>query len=89
MLKAPSSLEWREVLPSLLPLKEKFPFMNMLQKKRKLAVVGTGTATKAQVQRMMQTLLNLTELPTPEDAADALALAICHANSLKQVPYDF
>ena len=37
---------------------------------------------------MMQVLLNLAEIPTPEDAADALALAICHANSIKQVPYD-
>ncbi len=68
--------------------KRKIPIHEYAPKKAKLAVVGTGTATKSQVQRMMQTLLNLSELPTPEDAADALALAICHANSLKQVPYD-
>lgn len=67
--------------------KRKIPIHEYAPKKAKIAVVGTGTATKAQVQRMMQTLLNLTEIPTPEDAADALALAICHANSIKQVPY--
>lgn len=51
--------------------------------KAKLAVVGNGRASKAQVQGMTQRLLNLQEPPTPEDAADALALAICHANSLQ------
>lgn len=45
----------------------------------KLAVVGTGKASKTQVQAMIQRLLNLAKLPTPEDASDALALAICHA----------
>lgn len=51
-------------------------------KKAKKAVVGHGGASKQQVQRMIQTLLNLSDLPTPEDAADALALALCHAHSL-------
>lgn len=45
----------------------------------KLAVVGTGRASKWQVQKMIQTLLCLPKLPEPEDAADALALALCHA----------
>ncbi|QVL57646.1 MAG: crossover junction endodeoxyribonuclease RuvC [Simkaniaceae bacterium] len=68
--------------------KRKIPIHEYAPKKAKLAVVGTGSASKSQVQRMMQTLLNLTEIPKPEDAADALALAICHANSIKQVaPY--
>lgn len=67
--------------------KRKIPTFEYAPKKAKLAVVGTGSATKGQVQRMMQTLLNLSEIPTPEDAADALALAICHANSIKQVYY--
>ena len=49
--------------------------------KAKLAVVGTGRASKEQVQGMVKLLLHLKELPTPEDAADALALAICHAQS--------
>jgi len=44
------------------------------------AVCGTGTAGKDQVQRMVQTLLALAELPRPDHAADALAVAICHAN---------
>jgi crossover junction endodeoxyribonuclease RuvC len=44
----------------------------------KMAVTGYGSATKAQVQRMVQALLGLEELPRPPDAADALALAITH-----------
>ena len=43
----------------------------------KQAVVGQGGAAKEQVQRMVKSILNLPELPT-EDAADALAIAICH-----------
>jgi crossover junction endodeoxyribonuclease RuvC len=45
------------------------------------AVCGTGRADKAQVQRMVQALLSLTELPRPDHAADALAVAICHSNT--------
>ena len=44
------------------------------------AVCGSGRAAKDQVQRMVQTLLALPDLPTPDHAADALAVAICHAN---------
>lgn len=47
----------------------------------KLAVAGYGHAQKAQVQRMVKTLLNLSEIPKPDDAADALAVAICHAHT--------
>ena len=47
----------------------------------KQAVCGYGRAEKAQVQRMVQTILALAELPTPNHAADALAVAICHALS--------
>ena len=46
----------------------------------KSAVCGNGRAAKDQVQRMVQTLLALPELPKPDHAADALAVAICHAN---------
>jgi crossover junction endodeoxyribonuclease RuvC len=46
----------------------------------KSAVCGSGRAAKDQVQRMVQTLLALTELPRPDHAADALAIAICHTN---------
>jgi len=44
----------------------------------KQTVCGYGNADKNQVQRMVQTLLNLSEIPKPDDAADALAVAICH-----------
>lgn len=44
----------------------------------KLAVVGTGTADKGQVQYMVRQLLRLDELPRPDHAADALAAAICY-----------
>lgn len=52
--------------------------------KAKKAVVGQGAASKLQVQKMIQILLALSELPEPEDAADALALAICHAQNHKE-----
>ncbi|MFW6022770.1 MAG: crossover junction endodeoxyribonuclease RuvC [Halanaerobiaceae bacterium] len=48
----------------------------------KQAVVGYGRASKQQVQQMVKSLLNLNEIPKPDDAADALAIAICHGNSL-------
>ena len=44
------------------------------------AVCGNGRAPKEQVQRMVATLLSLPDLPRPDHAADALAVAICHAN---------
>lgn len=46
----------------------------------KQTVCGYGSADKSQVQRMVQTLLHLEELPKPDDAADALAVAICHVH---------
>jgi crossover junction endodeoxyribonuclease RuvC len=45
------------------------------------AVCGSGRADKGQVQRMVQSLLSLPEPPKPDHAADALAVAICHANA--------
>lgn len=50
--------------------------------KAKRAVVGYGRASKRQVQEMVKNLLGLKQTPQPEDAADALALALCHANLL-------
>jgi crossover junction endodeoxyribonuclease RuvC len=47
----------------------------------KQAVCGYGRAEKAQVQRMVKTILGLKTLPTPNHAADALAVAICHATA--------
>lgn len=49
----------------------------------KIAVTGYGRAEKRQVQEMVKTLLKLPTLPQPDDAADALALAICHLHSHK------
>lgn len=51
----------------------------------KMAVVGYGRAEKRQVQEMVRILLCLGAIPKPDDAADALAIAICHANSSKQM----
>lgn len=47
----------------------------------KMAVTGYGAADKGQMQRMVQMLLTMDHLPKPDDAADALAVAICHAHS--------
>ncbi len=47
----------------------------------KSAVVGYGKAEKQQVQHMVARLLNLAEIPQPADAADALAIAICHLHT--------
>lgn len=48
----------------------------------KQAVVGYGRAEKPQVQEMVKILLNLNEIPKPDDAADALAVALTHGSSL-------
>ncbi|HEX2349713.1 MAG TPA: crossover junction endodeoxyribonuclease RuvC [Ktedonobacterales bacterium] len=48
----------------------------------KQAVHGYGLATKAQVGEMVRVLLRLDAIPTPDDAADAAAIAICHLNTL-------
>ena len=47
----------------------------------KQAVVGYGRAEKTQVQQMVKSLLKLEKVPKPDDTADALAIAICHAHS--------
>jgi len=49
----------------------------------KLAVSGYGNADKAQMQTMVKALLRMDHLPKPDDAADALAVAICHCHSHK------
>jgi crossover junction endodeoxyribonuclease RuvC len=50
----------------------------------KSAIVGYGRAEKSQVQLMIRLLLRLPETPTPDDAADALAVAICHSHRTSQ-----
>jgi crossover junction endodeoxyribonuclease RuvC len=54
----------------------------------KQAVSSYGRASKEQVQKMVKLLLNLTELPKPDDAADALAVAICACNSFNLKNYE-
>ncbi|MFN4032046.1 MAG: crossover junction endodeoxyribonuclease RuvC [Fimbriimonadales bacterium] len=64
LVAAEAGIEWREYTP--------------LQVKQ--AVTGYGGADKTQVQAMVQRLLHLPTPPKPDDAADALAVAICHAH---------
>lgn len=49
----------------------------------KQAVAGYGSADKKQVQYMVKAILNMEVIPTPDDAADALAIAICHLHSVQ------
>ena len=49
----------------------------------KQALTGYGRAEKKQMQQMVKNILHLNEIPKPDDVADALAVAVCHANSLK------
>lgn len=49
----------------------------------KQAIVGYGRATKDQVQQMIKMLLGLETIPQPDDAADAIAVAICHIHSAR------
>lgn len=51
----------------------------------KQAVVGYGRAEKQQVMEMTRVLLNLPSIPKPDDAADALAIALCHAQSATSI----
>ena len=54
----------------------------------KQAVVGYGNATKHQVQDMTKRLLGLQQMPKPDDAADAIAIALCHARSSSSLLYN-
>lgn len=62
----------------LAAVKKKVPVFEYTPLQIKSAIVGYGNADKQQVQRMIRVLLNLKELPKPDDAADALAAAICY-----------
>ncbi len=59
------------------------PVASYSPKEIKQSVTGNGNASKDQVQRMVQVILNVAPLKTFHDASDALATAICHANRLK------
>ncbi len=58
--------------------KSQIPCIEYAPRKVKQSVVGNGAATKEQVQYMVKSILGLKELPTPIDASDALAIALCH-----------
>ena len=49
-------------------------------KKAKLSVVGVGSASKEQVSKMVKMILNIQDVKIPEDATDALSIAICHSH---------
>lgn len=51
----------------------------------KLAITGYGGADKRQVQEMLRLTLQLTEVPRPDDAADAIAIALCHLQTARMV----
>lgn len=60
--------------------KNNIPIFEYAPKKAKLAVVGNGGASKEQIQKMLKVLLNLRGIDLPADAADALAIALCHSH---------
>lgn len=62
---------------------KKIPLYEYTPLQIKSIVAGYGTAQKQQVQRMTQNILRLPGLPRPDDAADALGAALCHAYSLQ------
>ncbi|MCX5782193.1 MAG: crossover junction endodeoxyribonuclease RuvC [Elusimicrobia bacterium] len=61
----------------------KIPLYEYNPRHVKIALTGYGSADKAQIQQMVKTLLGMKEIPKPDDAADALAIAICHLNTAK------
>jgi crossover junction endodeoxyribonuclease RuvC len=63
----------------------KTPVAEYSPKEIKQSIVGWGNASKSQVQFMVKNLLRLKEIPEPEDAADALAVALCHAQKIRGV----
>jgi crossover junction endodeoxyribonuclease RuvC len=60
----------------------KIPIAEYSPREVKSSIVGTGAASKTQVQFMVKNILHLKTLPEPEDASDALAIALCHLNKL-------
>jgi crossover junction endodeoxyribonuclease RuvC len=67
----------------LVAARKGIPVFEYAPTRAKQAVVGNGQASKHQVQRMMQAIFRLPTPPEPEDAADALALALCHIQGME------
>lgn len=59
------------------------PFFEYTPLQVKQALTGYGRADKKQIQQMVKSFLALSEVPKPDDTADALAIAICHGNSVR------
>lgn len=62
---------------------EKLPIAEYTPAEIKQAVTGYGNAAKPQIQRMVVNLLSLSEIPKPDDAADGIAIAICHLQTAR------
>lgn len=58
-----------------------YPVFDYNPQQVKLALTGNGRATKPDMQKMVMLLLKLTRIPRPDDAADALAIALCHGHT--------
>lgn len=67
----------------LTAIENKLPIFEYTPLQVKQALTGYGRADKNQIQRMVKTILKLKEIPTPDDAADALAVAFCCGSSIK------
>lgn len=63
--------------------KEDIPVFEYTPNQVKQAVTGSGRADKKQVQEMIKRLLHLDAVPTPDDAADGLSIALCHINRMR------
>jgi len=60
------------------------PVFEYTPKQVKLAITGSGSADKVQIQMMISRILRLSDIPKPDDAADGLSLALCHMNWMKE-----
>lgn len=69
----------------LIAINNNLPFYNFTPLQVKQAVTSYGRAEKKQVQKMVKIVLNLKKIPQPDDAADALAVAYCCAQSLNSL----
>jgi crossover junction endodeoxyribonuclease RuvC len=65
--------------------KQKIPIFEYTPLQIKMATTGFGKADKKQMQKMVQILLNLKDIPKPDDAADGLAIAMCCANGINKI----
>lgn len=62
---------------------ENLPVYEYNPRRVKMALSGYGSADKNQIQQMVKRLLLLSDIPKPDDASDALAIAICHLNTVR------